>query len=112
MGAINPFQGHDRPEWRGLPPTGMSWHAMAAKEGYPGGWVHRLDSRQELTLPLTLGPVNLTPWVMARATFWDDRMEGFAGNEHNWRGLVGTGVRANTKLVGTDSDIPPPPCWG
>jgi len=39
------------------------------------GGVLRADSRQEVTLPLDLGPVRLVPFGTARGTVWDDSPE-------------------------------------
>ncbi|MCK4600955.1 MAG: hypothetical protein KAU28_00715, partial [Phycisphaerae bacterium] len=32
----------------------------------------RLDTREELDVPMKVGPVNLVPYVVGRATYWDD----------------------------------------
>lgn len=48
------------------------------RQGYSGGWVQRFDTRQELSSPLTAGPVMVTPWVVGRLTSYDDDFSEFA----------------------------------
>ncbi len=40
------------------------------------GWVNRADTRQELTAPLTVGPVQLAPFASGRLSWWDDTPHG------------------------------------
>ncbi|MFP3938286.1 MAG: hypothetical protein ACLFVW_08080, partial [Phycisphaerae bacterium] len=54
----------------------------------------RADTRNELDLPLKAGPVNLTPYVVGRATWWEDSPSG--NSECRLYGQ--TGARANTHL--------------
>jgi hypothetical protein len=59
------------------------------------GSVARVDSRQEIDLPLDLGPVRLIPFVSARGTAWDDTPAkgGLA------RGLGTVGMRGSFHLT-------------
>ena len=41
-------------------------------DGPSSGMTARIDSRQELTFPLRLGPVNVVPFFTLRGTAWDD----------------------------------------
>ncbi|MCH7526741.1 MAG: LPS assembly protein LptD [Planctomycetes bacterium] len=45
-------------------------------DGPSSGAVGRMDSRQELEFPLTLGPVKVVPFASFRRTAWDDSMAG------------------------------------
>lgn len=59
------------------------------------GSVARVDSRQEIDLPLELGPVRLIPFVSVRGTAWDDTPAkgGLA------RGLGTVGMRGSLHLT-------------
>lgn len=54
----------------------------------------RADTRNELNLPLKAGPVNIVPYVVGRATWWDDSPDG--NNQCRLYGQIG--ARANTHL--------------
>ncbi|MFQ5501358.1 MAG: LPS assembly protein LptD [Phycisphaerae bacterium] len=59
------------------------------------GGVVRGDSRQEVHFLLPdLGPVKLTPFLMARGTAWDDS-PGSIGRGGQQRGMVGYGLHGN-----------------
>jgi len=51
----------------------------------------RLDSRHELDFPLHAGPLNITPYLLGRLTYWDDKP---AGGE-TFRPYGQFGVKAN-----------------
>ncbi|MCB9844489.1 MAG: hypothetical protein H6811_00680 [Phycisphaeraceae bacterium] len=62
--------------------------------------VIRLDTRHEVTLALDYGPVSITPFAVARATFWDDNFEAFSPDENDRARLWGAaGVRAGTSVI-------------
>jgi hypothetical protein len=69
--------------------------------GTPDTLVPRLDLRQELTLPRTLGPVRVAPFAVARLTAYGDSPDGDAIA----RGLVGGGVRVGTVLARVDDRV-------
>ncbi|MCP4590285.1 MAG: LPS assembly protein LptD [bacterium] len=58
------------------------------------GTVGRLDSRQEIGVPFSVGPVNLVPFGTVRGSVWDDSPGGGGVG----RILGGGGVRANAYL--------------
>lgn len=59
------------------------------------GSVLRGDTRQEVQFPLPdLGPLKLTPYLMARGTAWDDSPD-FEGAGGAQRGMVGYGIHGN-----------------
>ena len=45
--------------------------------GFPDQSVRRFDTRQELALPLSSGPVDITPYVVGRLTAYDEDFEDF-----------------------------------
>lgn len=51
----------------------------------------RADSRHELTLPLSAGPVNITPYAVGRMSYWDDDLPS-GGKNSRWMGQVGLRV--------------------
>lgn len=55
----------------------------------------RLDTRQEVNLPLHVGPVNILPYVTGRASYWSDSIP--VDGEHD-RGYGQVGVRASTRM--------------
>lgn len=62
----------------------------------------RLDTRNEVDLPLHLGPVNLTPYAVGRATYWSDEPEE-DGKNCRLYGQVGT--RANMHIWRVFPDV-------
>jgi len=51
-------------------------------------WMARLDTREELDVPLKLGPVNVVPYVTGRATYWGDTPnEGGKGRLYGQAGM-------------------------
>ena len=55
----------------------------------------RLDTRNEVDIPLHVGPINLLPYAVGRATFWDDHP---SGNGQDCRPYGQLGIRANTHI--------------
>ncbi len=53
----------------------------------------RADGREELELPLKLGPVNLVPFASLRGSYWDGQPRDDGGL---WRGLGVYGARGST----------------
>lgn len=68
--------------------------------------VLRADSRHQLDLTLNAGPVRINPYLVGRATFWDEQYDTFSPDEDDQsRFYGGAGVRIATTLVRTDNDI-------
>jgi hypothetical protein len=61
----------------------------------------RLDLRQEVQMPLDVGPVRVTPFAVARGSFYGDAPSGAS----QLRGLLGLGVRAATTVARVDDEI-------
>lgn len=71
--------------------------------------VYRFDTRHELSVPFSLGPVNLAPFAVGRATVWDNGFGDFAeGDEDRARWWGAAGVRASTSIqrVYNGVDVP------
>ena len=67
--------------------------------------VIRADSRHQLDLALQAGPLRINPYVIGRATFWDERYEAFSPDEDDRVRLFGGfGTRISTTLTGVDNE--------
>ena len=80
--------------------------------GRPERLVARLDTRQEASLPFTVGPVRLAPFAVGRATAYGDSPDrDFGGDTAEaeggalLRGLAGAGVRAGTAFARVDDSV-------
>ncbi|MEN0021132.1 MAG: hypothetical protein AAF747_09645, partial [Planctomycetota bacterium] len=68
--------------------------------------VLRADSRHQLDVSLNAGPVRINPYLVGRATFWDERYPTFSPDEDDRTRLYGgAGVRISTTLARTDNDV-------
>ncbi|HYD02067.1 MAG TPA: LPS assembly protein LptD [Phycisphaerales bacterium] len=78
---------------------GDSYHDLFTAAGLTDDTVLRADTRQQLEWNLRSGPVRLQPFVVARATHYDDAFETFTADEEEQTRLwYGGGVRASTTL--------------
>jgi hypothetical protein len=62
--------------------------------------VFRADTRQELTLQVGAGPINIQPFAIGRVTAYDSDFAGYAGNAGNDHARVwaAAGMRASTSI--------------
>jgi len=63
--------------------------------------VGRVDSRQELAMPLKIGPIDVVPYVAGRITVYDDDFNQFAGNDDNVRFFGQAGIKLHTAFSRT-----------
>lgn len=76
------------------------------REGYTGDDVYRFDTRHEVSMPMEAGPVMVTPFVVGRATIYDDTFTEFDPNNDDSARLWGAlGVRAHTSLETIDNSV-------
>ncbi|MFG0328757.1 MAG: LPS assembly protein LptD [Phycisphaerales bacterium] len=88
----------------GLPPgTNLTDAALAA--GFRENWVNRLHTRQELSLPLTLGAWKVVPFAVGRLTSYDDEFEEFSAQAEENRWYLAGGVRLATQLSGVNNAV-------
>lgn len=67
--------------------------------------VIRADTRHQLDLALQAGPVRVNPYLVGRATFWDERYEQFSPDEDDrTRFYGGVGTRISTTLTAIDNE--------
>jgi len=79
---------------------GTSFDDNAAAAGLPRRFVNRFDSRTELAAPFRAGPIDITPFGVARITAYDDDFADFnGGNDDQARLHTGLGVRTSTQLT-------------
>ena len=112
MMSLNPTSG--TPNSLGVP-TGAWGGAIAANEsifdafedaGYRDNAVSRLDTRHELSLPLTDGVATMSPFVTGQATGYVlDEFDQYSRDAENLRFQAGGGVRASLKYVRVDDAV-------
>lgn len=74
--------------------------------GYSESDVNRFDTRHEFELPLSAGPVNVTPFAVGRLTLYDDDFSRFSPNEsENARAWGGVGSRFSTTIQRVDDTV-------
>ena len=72
----------------------------------PDQSVRRLDTRQELSIPLAAGPIDITPYVVGRITAYDDDFAQFnGGNDDQVRFWGETGLRLGTEFSKADGSV-------
>lgn len=85
---------------------GQSLADRLRAEGYTESPVHRFDTRHEVSVQLAAGPLNVTPFAVARLTAYDDSFADFSPNESDRERLWGAaGVTLSTSLVNVDDDF-------
>jgi hypothetical protein len=87
----------------GLDPNDSIGDALRNR-GYTESELYRLDTRQELEMPLRFGAVNVVPFVVGRATFWDNDFDSFSSRDDSssTRLWGSAGVRTSTSFVHVD----------
>jgi len=73
--------------------------------GLTDGAVGRFDTRQELNMPLKLGPIDVVPYVVGRATVYDDDFASFRGETDSARLWGQAGVKLHTSLTRTYDSV-------
>jgi hypothetical protein len=73
--------------------------------GYTENFVHRFDTRHELTLPFAIGPIRFLPFLTGRFTAYDDDFEEFGGNDDMHRMWGAVGIRISTILQHVDDRV-------
>lgn len=67
--------------------------------GYFEEPIYRADTRHELSLNMNAGPVKITPFVVGRATAYDNEFSAFSpDNDDNFRLWAAAGVRVSTTV--------------
>lgn len=119
VGTVRARFGSDSPMDRGFTmaqsialfgiPNTTAFDTAAAAAGFPTDTVGRFDTRNELAMPMRAGIFDVTPFVVARVTAYDDDFSTFnGGNDDQVRVWGGGGVEVSTefsKTYGTTSDL-------
>ncbi len=82
----------------GLMPSDSIGDALRAA-GVSESSVFRLDTRQEIEVPLQAGPLSIVPFLVGRFTLYDDNFDEFNGDDNDdYRLWGGGGLRVATTL--------------
>ncbi|MCU0688248.1 MAG: hypothetical protein MUE97_00685, partial [Phycisphaerales bacterium] len=83
----------------GLNPN-QSFAQRLRAAGFSEAGVNRADTRQQLAVNLNAGPVKVTPFVVGRATWYDDSFTALApaGKDEDLRWWTSAGVRLSTTM--------------
>ncbi len=74
--------------------------------GFTESGVLRADTRHEFSSQIDLGPVNLTPFVVARGTIYDRAFEEFSPDaDDSFRLWGAAGMRVATTIQHVDNDV-------
>ncbi|MEM9417431.1 MAG: hypothetical protein AAGA25_00070 [Planctomycetota bacterium] len=74
--------------------------------GFPEQSVRRFDSRQELSLPMASGPLDITPYVVGRFTAYDEDFVDFGNTDGDQVRLWGAaGLRLGTQFSKADGSV-------
>lgn len=76
----------------------VSFESAANAVGFPTDEVLRADTRQELSVSMNLGPLDVTPFAVGRVTAYDDDFESFNGGDDQVRFWGQVGTRLSTEL--------------
>ncbi|MEX2215570.1 MAG: LPS assembly protein LptD [Phycisphaeraceae bacterium] len=73
--------------------------------GVPTEFVLRFDTRHEIQAPMKFSIFNITPYVSARVTAYDETFEAFGGEDDPYRVFATAGVRLHTHFTNVYDDI-------
>lgn len=110
--------GEDTPAERGFRPTHSAvlfgipdttpYDVAGNAAGIPNGTRLRFDSRHEIQAPMSVGPVDLVPYVVGRLTAYDHDFSDFRGEDDNNRLWTTLGIRLHTHVAQTYDDVQSP----
>ncbi len=82
----------------GIGPDDNIADALRAR-GYRTDYVERFDTRHEFSLPKTMGPFEVTPYIAGRFTgYYDDEFEDYSSDSDQLRFSASGGVRVKTTI--------------
>ncbi len=84
----------------GIPNTTAFDDAVFAT-GVPDEWVFRVDSRQEVNMPIEAGDFTIVPYAVGRVTAYDEDFSAYAGEADQYRLWGSLGTRVSTQLSRT-----------
>ncbi|MBL0926983.1 MAG: hypothetical protein IBJ11_04930 [Phycisphaerales bacterium] len=74
--------------------------------GVPDSAVNRFDTRHEIEMPLSAGPLNVVPFGVGRLTAWDSTFRDFnREDQDHYRFWGAAGVRTYTSIVRVDDGV-------
>lgn len=66
---------------------------------------YRFDTRQELNVPLRLGPIDIVPFTVGRFTAYNDDFKAFSGEEDSLRFWGQGGIKLHTSISRSYDDV-------
>lgn len=73
--------------------------------GAPSNYVHRFDTRHEVSLPGHWGIFDISPFVVGRLTGYDDDFENFSSDSDDLRAFGAAGLRVGTQFSRVDNSV-------
>ncbi|MCK4872427.1 MAG: LPS assembly protein LptD [Phycisphaerales bacterium] len=73
--------------------------------GYDDNYVHRFDTRHELTMPMSLGDLHVDPFITGRFTAYDDDFAAYGGETDTYRLWGAVGARASVVFQRVDDRV-------
>ncbi len=89
----------------GIAANTTSFDANLAAMGVRDDTVLRLDTRHEVQAPMTWGQFDVVPYVVGRATAYDDDFAAYDNDAENLRLWGSAGVRLHTSFARTYPDV-------
>lgn len=71
----------------------------------PTKYYSRFDTRHEFALPTQWGPVDITPFIVGRATIYDDDFVEYSGEDDKYRLFGAAGITLNTQFHHVDNAV-------
>jgi hypothetical protein len=89
----------------GIAPDQTIAEALRSR-GFSEKWVDRFDTRHELAMPMAAGPLNITPFLIARFTGYDDDFSEYSpGADEPYRLWGAAGVTLSTEVQRIDNGM-------
>jgi len=85
------------------PDQDLSMALLAA--GYTEEFINRFHTRHELAMPMHVGPINVTPFIMGRFTAYDKEFNEFNPRGEDLRWFGAAGLRMSTQLSRVNNSI-------
>ena len=82
-------------------PSTMPFDEALKARGLDDNATWRLDTRQELSMPLKAGPIDVVPYLVGRITAWGEDFAAYAGNDEQVRFWGQAGIKLHTAFSRT-----------
>lgn len=85
----------------GIAPATTDFDTALTAAGFESNYITRLDSRQELQMPMKASIFDIVPYVVGRVTVWSDDTANTPTDTDNYRLWGAVGTRMHTQLSKT-----------